>query len=344
MSETGSEIHFREDGPVGRITLDRPKALNALSHAMCADMLAQLGRWRDAPHITYVIIEAVPGRAFCAGGDIRAVCELGERGDPRALEFFATEYRLNAAIKHFPKPIVALIDGIVMGGGAGISVHGKYRVVTEKALFAMPETAIGFFPDVGGSYFLSRCPGSIGMYLGLTGARLHAADMVYAGLATHFVPAVHLGEVAACLAAGGDADSLLAKLKDDPGPPPLAQHRAAIDRAFCAPCVEAILEALSREGGWGARQAEQLGQRSPTSLKIVHRQINQAMRLDFDACLRMEFRIAAEVLKGHDFYEGVRAVLIEKGRPPKWRPGELDKVSETQIARHFAPHGPDLAL
>src|SRR5688572_13334223 len=185
-------ILFRVEGALARVTLNRPQALNALTLDMCAALQRQLAAWAEDPNIATVAIDAVPGRAFCAGGDIRIVSQWGQENDPRALEFFRTEYALNSFIKHFPKPYVALIDGICMGGGVGISIHGSHRVVTEKALFAMPETAIGFFTDVGGSYFLSRMPGATGIYLGLTGARIKAADMLYVGAATHFVPSTEL--------------------------------------------------------------------------------------------------------------------------------------------------------
>src|SRR3982750_3233355 len=187
MSPKQSDIIFRNDGPIGRITLNRPKALNALTYDMCAAMLSQLHAWAAAPDVCAVVLDAVPGRAFCAGGDIRAIYDMGKRRDGTAQAFFTTEYRLNSAIKHFAKPYIALIDGIVMGGGVGISIHGPYRVISENAVFAMPETAIGLYPDVGGTYALPRLPGEIGMYLALTGNRIGPADMMYAGIATHFV-------------------------------------------------------------------------------------------------------------------------------------------------------------
>jgi len=340
-----SDVLFRREGVLGRITLNRPKALNALTHEMCASMLRQLGDWAQDPSVAAVLIDAVPGRAFCAGGDILAISESGRRRDGAAAAFFTTEYRLNAAIKHFPKPYIALIDGIVFGGGVGVTVHGSHRVVGENALFAMPETAIGLFPDVGGSYFLPRLPGEIGTYLALTGARIRPADMLYAGIATHCVPGARLSGLAPRLAQGELPDALLASLAEDPGLAPLAAHRAAIDRAFAAASVEAILESLADEGPWGEETAVLLAARSPTSLKLTLRQMREGRNLDFDSCMRMEFRLTAHVLEGHDLYEGVRALLIDKDQCPRWRPATLEAVSDAKIAQYFAPSGDqDLTL
>jgi enoyl-CoA hydratase len=332
-----NEILFRREGGVGHITLNRPQALNALTHEMCASMLEALRSWAQDPAIRVCVIDAVPGRAFCAGGDIRAIYEMGKRRDGSAQGFFSTEYRLNMAVKHFPKPYIALIGGIVMGGGVGVSIHGSHRVVSENALFAMPETAIGLFPDVGGTYALPRLPGEIGMYLALTGARLGPADMCYAGIATHFVPAAKLAHIARRLVQGEDLDRLLESLTSDPGPPPLAAHRDAIDRAFSGASVEAVVENLKLEGQWGNETAALLATRSPTSLKLTFRAMREGIRLDFDSCMRTEYRLTMRALEGHDLYEGVRAAVIDKDQRPRWRPPSLDGVSEAEIARYFAP-------
>jgi len=334
-----NDIVFCREGALGRMTLNRPKALNALTHEMCASMLRQLRIWAADPAIRAVLIDAVPGRAFCAGGDLRAIYELGRKKDPKAREFFATEYRLNATIKHFPKRYVALIDGIAMGGGMGVSVHGSHLVVGEHALSSMPETAIGLYPDVGGTYFLPRLPGELGMYLALTGERLTAADMVYAGIATHFVPSGKFAEIAPRLAQGELADTVLASLAADPGPPPLVPHRGAIDRAFSAPSLEAILQALDHEGAWGKETAARLATRSPTSLKLTFRAMREGRRLRFDSCIRMEYRLTMRLLDGHDFYEGVRATLIDKDQRPHWQPASLDGASDADIDRYFARLG-----
>lgn len=329
------DILFRAEGALGHITLNRPSVLNALTLPMCQSVLARLADWASDPKIACVLIDAVPGRAFCSGGDIRAVHDWGRAGDPRALEFFAAEYRMNAAIGRFPKSYVALLDGIVMGGGAGISVHGKYRVATENALFAMPETGIGFFTDVGGGYFLSRCPGATGMYLGLTGARLRAADLLYCGLATHYVPSGRLSAIAPRLAGGEIAEMVLAALSSGPESASLATRRDAVDRVFSAPSVDEIFVRLTREGDWGENIARLLSRCSPTSLRIVHRQLREGAVLDLPGCLRMEFGIVREILKGHDFYEGVRAALIDKDHTPHWRPAKIEEVTAEYIERHF---------
>jgi enoyl-CoA hydratase len=264
---------------------------------------------------------------------------LGKRHDGSAQAFFATEYRLNAAIKHFPKPYVALIDAIAMGGGVGVSVHGTHRVIGEDAIFAMPETAIGLYPDVGGSYFLPRLPGELGMYLALTGVRIGAADMLYAGIATHFVRAAQFAGIAPALARGESVDAILSRLAQDSGPAPLAGIRDAVDRAFAASSVQAILQALGREGEWGRETAALLGTRSPTSLKLTFRAMREGKARDFDACMRMEYRITTRALEGHDLYEGVRAAVIDKDQKPRWQPDSLEKVPEAAIAAYFAPLG-----
>jgi enoyl-CoA hydratase len=333
------DILLSREAALGHITLNRPKALNALTHEMCASILGQLRDWAREPGVSAVLIDAVPGRAFCAGGDLRAIYETGKKDDGTAQAFFTTEYRMNAAVKHFPKPYVALIDGIAFGGGVGVSVHGSHRVASENALFAMPETGIGLYPDVGGSYFLPRLPGELGMYLALTGARISPSDMVYAGIATHFIPAAKFAAITPRLRDGEGVDSVLESLKENAGPAALADHRAQIDRVFSAPSVEAVLERLGKEGAWGKQIATLLAANSPTSLKLTFRQMREGRSLDFDSCMRMEYRLTNRALEGHDFYEGVRVTLIDKGKRPNWVPPTLEAVSDAAIARYFAPLG-----
>ena len=330
------DVFCRKEGALGRITLNRPKALNALTRDMCVEIKRALDAWADDASIKAVAIDAVPGRAFCAGGDIRALYD-----DPKtyAPQFYAAEYQMNARIKHYPKPYVALIDGICMGGGVGVSVHGSHRVVSENVTFAMPETAIGFFPDVGGSYFLPRLPGELGLYLALTGARLKAADLIYAGVYTHFVSSAKMGAIAERLAAGDTPDKILAELSEHPGDAPLAKHRAAIDRAFAGSSVEDILNALEREGEWGAETAKGLRTKSPIALKVTFREMREGKQLDFDDCMRMEYRLAVRAALSHDFREGVRAVVVDKDQSPNWYPPSLEQVSEVDIAAYFAPLG-----
>jgi enoyl-CoA hydratase len=302
---------------------------------MCETVLRALSDWEDDPDIAAILIDAVPGRAFCAGGDIRAVYDLGRAGDPRVLDFFTTEYRMNAAIAGCAKPYISILNGAVMGGGAGISVHGRFRVATENTVFAMPETAIGFFPDVGGSFFLSRCPGAIGMYLGLTGLRIDGADMRYAGLATHYLPAARNAELVSRLIGGEEPDHALAALSVDGAGSRLRENRAAIDRVFGAASVEKILIGLTAEKDWGTEITQLLRTRSPTSLSLVHRQLREGATRDLAGCLEMELGIAAKVLKGHDFYEGVRAALVDKDQTPHWCPATIEDVDAEEINRFF---------
>ncbi len=328
-------IIVRKEGALGRLTLNRPSVLNALTQAMFEKVLQALFDWERDPQIAAVLIDAGPGRAFCVGGDIRAVYDLGRADDPRVVDFFATEYRMITAIACFPKPYISVLDGIVMGGGAGITVHGGFRVATENTLFAMPETAIGFFPDVGGSYFLSRCPGAVGMYLGLTGSRIDAADMIYAGLATHYVPNARIAELVSHLIRGDPPDTVLAALVEAEGNSKLSENRSAIDRAFSAESVVKIILGLTAEKEWGRETVELLRTRSPTSLSLVHRQLCEGSTRGLEGCLEMELGIAKKILKGHDFYEGVRAVLIDRDQTPHWRPARIEQVDADQISELF---------
>jgi enoyl-CoA hydratase len=335
---TDDEALFEQRGALGLITLNRPKALNALTHGMCLSMSARLREWSRDPGIKAVAIRGTGDRAFCAGGDIRALYESGKAGTPYALDFYRDEYRLNAAIKHFPKPYIALLRGIVMGGGVGVSVHGSHRVADETSVFAMPETGIGLFPDVGGSYFLPRCPGETGMYLALSGARLKTADMLHAGVATHHVPAARIDDLIARLAEGEIPDAAIGALAHDPGAASLAGQRAMIDRMFSGPSVEAALAALDMDGGeWARDTATTIRSKSPTSLKVTHRQIREGRRLGFDDCMRMEFRMVNRIIAGHEFYEGVRDAIVEKDNAPKWLPAALSEVSDSDVDKYFAP-------
>jgi enoyl-CoA hydratase len=266
-------------------------------------------------------------------------------GDTTFLDFYREEYRLDTLIKRYPKPYVALIDGVVMGGGVGVSVHGSHRIAGDRLTFAMPETGIGLFPDVGGTYFLPRLPGEIGMYLGLTGARLKAADALYCGIVTHYVPSRRLADLKAALIAGGDIDETAAAFAADPGPPLLAERRADIDRHFDKDSVEDILASLDGAGEeWAAKTAAILRGKSPTSLKITFRQLRAGAGLDFEQCMKLEFRIVSRIFRGVDFFEGTRAVVIDKDHKPKWRPARLDQVSDTDIDAYFAPLDTELDL
>jgi enoyl-CoA hydratase len=344
------EILFKRRGAIGLITLNRPKALNALTLEMIAALDPQLDAWAADPAVGAVVIQGVGERAFCAGGDVRALYDSRGKGD-RAYraDFYRREYRQNRRIFRFPKPYIALMDGITMGGGVGVAVHGSHRIVTERSLFAMPETGIGLFPDVGGGYFLPRLPGSLGLYLGLTGARLKAADCLHAGIATHFLPSERLEALTVALAegdlgGGGKAvDRLLAPLQADPGPAALSRDRAAIDRCFGERSVEAILAALAADGGdWAKATSASLASKSPTSLKLTLRQLARGRGLSFEEVMIMEYRLCQYCMDGHDFFEGVRAVIIDRDNAPKWQPPTLAGVSEAELERAFAPRADDL--
>jgi len=345
----GDEILFERRGAAGLITLNRPQALNAVNHGMVVALAARLEEWASDPRVTRVIIRAAGERAFSAGGDIRALYELGRAGrQSDMLPFWWDEYRLNSFIKHYPKPYVALIDGIVMGGGVGISVHGSHRVAGEKFQFAMPEVGIGFFPDVGATWFLPRLPGEIGAYCALTGERLRAADALAAGIATHHIAAARFPDLIDALAGTVSVDAVLAAFADAPGEGALLPLRRIIDQVFAADRVEDILAALDSVDGpnteWGAKTAALMRAKSPTSLKVALAQVRRGAQWAFSDCMRAEFRIVSRIVHGHDFYEGVRATIIDKDNAPRWRPPDLAGVTEQMLEAHFAPLKEELAL
>ncbi len=342
MTEDRDLVVGVENG-LATVLLNRPKALNALTHEMCVELHGHLTAWAADPSVRALVIEGAGEKAFCAGGDIRKLYDEGRAGGRYPYDFYYDEYRLNALVKHFPKPYIALIDGIVMGGGVGVSVHGSHRIVTDRTLFAMPETGIGLFPDVGGSYFLPRCPGQVGMFLGLTGARLKAADAIYAGIGSVFVPSDRLPDLKESLAAEAesatpDIDAVIANFAADPGAASLPDHQAEIDACFGLGSVEEILSALRKAGtDWATAQADTIETKSPTSLKVAYRQIRNGAELDIDECMRMEWRMVNRIIAGHDFYEGTRAVVIDKDQKPAWQPKRLADVSAADVDAYFAP-------
>ena len=340
-----AEILFEKRGRAGLITLNRPKALNALNANMVALMHPQLIEWASDPDVDLVVIRGEGEKAFCAGGDIRQLHDWGRAGDPAMRAFYRDEYRLNAYIKSYPKPYVALLDGICMGGGVGLSVHGSHRVATEKLMFAMPETGIGFFPDVGGTYFLPRMPGKVGTWLALTASRLGQTDALWAGFATHAVASADIPALTDALCEEGNPDETIPAFVMATSESSVAQMREVIDRCFSADTVEAILERLDDEGGeWAEKQAATIRSKSPTSLKIALRQMQEGAKVDFEECMRIEYRIVSRVEKGADFYEGVRAVIIDKDHSPKWQPAELTDVSQEAVDAYFAPLPDELDL
>jgi enoyl-CoA hydratase len=325
MSED-AEILLERRGAAGLITLNRPKALNALTHGMVVAMHARLKEWAVDSSISCVVVQGEGERAFCAGGDIRTLYDSGRAGTPYAVEFYRDEYLLNACIKHYPKPYIALLRGFVMGGGS--------------MLFAMPETGIGLFPDVGGSFFLPRLPGSIGLYLGLTGARLKTADALFAGIATHFIPAARREKLFEALANGTPVESAVRGLCDNPAASEFSEHRSVVDEMFAGASLEVVLAALDRDGSdWSRDAAKTIRTKSPTASKLAFRQIRTGKSMSFDDCMRMEFRMVNRVIAGHDFYEGVRATIIDKDGAPKWRPDVLADVADEDIDAYFAPLG-----
>jgi enoyl-CoA hydratase len=338
-----AEILFERRGAAGLVTLNRPQALGAVTHGMVLALRAQLDAWADDDAVTRVVVTSAPGRAFSAGGDIRALYELGKAGrHDEALQFWRDEYPLNAVIKNYRKPYVALIDGIVMGGGVGVSVHGSHRVAGDKYAFAMPEVGIGFFPDVGATWFLQRLPGRLGVYCALTGDRLNAADACAAGLATHRVASARFPDLLDALCGTVPVDAVLAAFADPPGEGPVVAHRVAIDRLFDGASIEDILARLDAEaaGGaqadWAAKVAANIRTKSPTSLKIALAQMRRGARWNFAECMTAEFRIVSRIVHGHDFYEGVRAAIIDKDNAPRWRPAALDAVTPEEVERYFA--------
>jgi enoyl-CoA hydratase len=409
---TDAEILLDRRGTAGIITLNRPAALNAVTRGMVATLREVLERWRHDGAISRVIVTAAGGRAFSAGGDLRHIYEAGHAGrQSESITFWREEYALNALIKRYPKPYLALIDGIVMGGGVGISIHGSHRVAGDRFEFAMPEVGIGFFPDVGATWFLPRLPGEIGTYCALTGERLKAADAVAVGIATHRVASARFAELVAALCGAVSVDAVLAAFAEaamtspglrgevdsslpscaggrqgkgrvpprgsEPGrapphpdpfpasgetapvsaPPlentagPVIAHRRVIDRIFAAGSIEEILALLDAEAAtassharWAGEVAATVRSKAPLSLKIALSQMRRGRSYSFERCMQAEFRVVSRVAYGHDFYEGIRAVIIDKDNRPQWRPATLAEVTAASVERHFAPLESELVL
>ena len=350
--DTEPDILFERRGAAGLVTLNRPQALNAVTHAMVRALAEKLAEWASDPAVTRVVVTAAGERAFSAGGDLRALYDLGRAGRyDEALTYWRDEYRLNALIKHYRKPYISLIDGVVMGGGAGISIHGSHRVAGDRFRFAMPEVGIGFFPDVGATWFLPRLPGGLGTYCALTGERLDAAGGVGAGLATHRVSSARGPELIEGLCGSVSVDALLGAFAEPAGEGALIGRRTAIDRLLKSNRIEDILAALDTEApaegadaAFARATAASIRSKSPTSLKVALAQLRRGRVLDFEACMRLEFRIVSRLARGHDFYEGIRAVIIDKDQTPRWQPATLEAVSAADVERHFAPLPAELDL
>jgi enoyl-CoA hydratase len=328
------------EGKVGRIRLSRPKAINALNTAMCEAILAALDAWRTDPAVELVMIDHAEGRGFCAGGDIRMLAESGAKDGAEARAFFYTEYRMNHALFTYAKPTIVFMDGITMGGGVGLACPCDYRIATETTKFAMPETGIGLFPDVGGGWYLSRLPGRVGQYLALTGHRLDGPECLALGLATHFVPSAKLDEAKELVAA--DPHALAEILGDVMEPAPDARilgDRDAIDRLFASDELEDIYAALEADGGeWATATLATLKTKSPQTMKVSLRLLREGAAMPtFEDEMRQEYAVGAHVVQRHDFLEGVRAVIVDKDNAPKWDPATPEGVTGHVLDQIFAP-------
>ncbi|KAF5295067.1 hypothetical protein FQA39_LY13218 [Lamprigera yunnana] len=335
---TEEDVLFKSTPNAGIVTLNRPKSLNALNLSMVDKIYPKLREWE--PEKKLIIIKGVGEKAFCAGGDVRAIAEDGMKGGKLGSEFFRKEYALNGLIGRYKKPYIALIDGIVMGGGVGLSVHGDYRIATERTLFAMPETAIGLFPDVGGTYFLPRLQGKLGLYLALTGYRLKGSDVYKAGIATHYCDSQCLNEVENSLIECSNIDEINKVLekynKDDGKTFSLESVMNKINKCFAAPTVELIIKELERDGTeWANGTIAMLKKMSPTSLKVSLKALTQGSSMNLDQCLEIEYRIAVGCLRNKDFFEGVRALLIDKDQKPRWNPSLISEVTEGIVNNFF---------
>ncbi|MBB5686798.1 3-hydroxyisobutyryl-CoA hydrolase [Sphingobium boeckii] len=335
-----SDIITNIDGKAGRIRLNRPKAIHALTTAMCESILDALEDWRGDLAVEAVIFDHAEGRGFCAGGDIRMLAESGAKDGAEARAFFHTEYRMNHRLFTYAKPTVAFMDGITMGGGVGIAMPCKYRVATKNTRLAMPETGIGLFPDVGGGWFLSRLPGRTGQFLALTGARIDGAECFALGLATHYLPADSLDEAKTRIAADPQRiEGILGQLSVTPPPARIEDNLASIDRLFASDVLEEVYAALDADGGdWAAKELATLKTKSPQTMKVSLRLLREGAGMhDFADEMKQEYAVGCHVVQRHDFLEGVRAVIVDKDNAPRWDPPTPEGVSDHVIDQIFAP-------
>ncbi|MBB5709662.1 enoyl-CoA hydratase/isomerase family protein [Sphingomonas xinjiangensis] len=335
-----TDVLTTDEGALGRIRLNRPKALHALNTAMCQAMLHALDTWEADPTIEAILIDHAEGRGFCAGGDIRMIAESGAGGGKNAADFFRVEYRMNHRLFTYPKPIITFMDGITMGGGVGISLPAKFRVATENTKFAMPETGIGLFPDVGGGWYLSRLPGRMGEYIALTGHRLDGAECLALGLASHYLPAERLEEAKARMAEAPDQiESILNTLVAPAPQARILAHRDVIDRLFASSTLEGIVAVLEADDSeWAQQQRATLRTKSPQAMKVSLRLLAEGRAMpSFADEMRQEYAVATRVGRLPDFAEGVRAVILDKDNAPKWNPATPEGVTQNQIDAIFAP-------
>jgi enoyl-CoA hydratase/carnithine racemase len=347
MSETllrDGDVLVRELGALRRLTLNRPKALNAITLDMAETMTAFMREWADDPAVGVVLIDGAGGRAFAAGGDIRALYDAAKSGDPLPERFWATEYHLNVLIARYPKPVIAIMDGLVMGGGVGLSAHAAHCVLTDRSAVAMPEVGIGFFPDVGVSFLLTRAHRELGAYVALTGDRLSAQDATVCGLGNSHIPSSRLDEIPSVLAAcrkREDVWAALGTLETPPAPGKLLKARDWIERCFSRDTMEDIVETLSACDADGAREALDIMRKaSPTSLKVTLRNLRTAASFKrVEECFQQDYRVALACIAGHDFIEGIRAAIVDKDRNPAWHPDKLEAVTPEIVERHFKSVG-----
>lgn len=335
-----ADIAVAAEGAALVVTLDRPRALNALTHAMRTTFGDALTRASRDPNTYCVVVQSASPKVFSAGSDVREIIAAARLNKNEARVLFAEEYARNWHCECFSKPTVSLINGLVMGGGVGITLYGTHRVAGEKYRFAMPETGIGLFPDVGTCHAFSRMPDCIGVYLALTGRIIGRADAFALGLATHCIADTHYNEIKTLLSQAETVDAVLDDRHQDPGEGELDTYRATIARCFSADSVEGIVEGLLSVSGthkpWAKAVAEDMGRRSPLSLKITLRHLKNAATLDLRATLHSDYRIAAHCVEGHDFYEGARAVLLDKDNAPRWEPATLAGVTNAMVDGYFA--------
>ena len=345
MSADTDEVLTRADDGVGFLTLNRPKAINSLTQTMVTAMDAALAAWADDDYLRAVVVNGAGERGLCAGGDVVAIYHSARADGAHARRFWFDEYRLNSRIGHYPKPYVALMDGIVMGGGVGISAHGNVRVVTDTSKIAMPEVGIGFIPDVGGTFLLSRAPGLLGLHAALTGAPFSGADAIALGFADHYVPHGHLEEFTADIVADGVENAVGAHAQDPP-PSELAAQRDWIDHCYAGETVAAIVAALrGHDEGRAHDAADLIATRSPIALAVTLAAVRRAAACaSLDEVLVQEYRVSCASLRSHDLVEGIRAQLVDKDRNPQWSPRSLAAVTDADVQAYFEPADPDLTF
>lgn len=345
MSADTEEVLVRVERGVGFLTLNRPKAINSLNHSMVTMLDSGLTAWEGDDEVRAVLVNGAGERGLCAGGDVVALYHSAKADGVEARRFWFDEYRLNARIGRYPKPYVACMDGIVMGGGVGVSAHGSIRVVTETSKIAFPEVGIGFIPDVGGTYLLSRSPGLLGMHAALTGAPFSGADAIELGFADHYVPQADLEPFTAMVMAAGP-EAAVGAFAQEPPPSPLAAQRDWIDRCYAGDTVADIISALRDHGeGPATDAADLIATRSPVALTVTLAAVRRAAAMEsLEDVLVQEYRVSCASLRSHDFVEGIRAQLVDKDRNPQWSPSSLAEVTDEDVAAYFVPADPDLTF